>query len=155
MLRGLGRETKAAVADMDFDSAVSSQRSRRCLLGGVVAAVLVGLSLLLSPGSYSLALTRFFVPWGNYDRAGDLFFEVPQGDRVAARGQSLTLQAIPRSRSGESNLPLKARIEFITGSAETETRDVPFDQTAKARSLIHILSFPRAYASSTRTTRIL
>ncbi len=127
MLRGLSQETVAAVQNVDFDSSISEKPYWRSLCVGVGVLLIAGLPGVASPQSYALALARFFAPWGNYDRAGDLYFEIEGGDRVAPRGGSLTLRAELRSRSDAHNLPREAQLQLRYGADTHEMRDVRFD----------------------------
>ncbi len=122
MLEHLTVETLRATDAIDFNSAVPAARSMRIGLLGMSAALLLILPAIFAPENYRLLLTRFLVPWGNYERAGDVYFEVPGGDRVAARGHNLMLRAIPHSRSGKTALPREARIEFSGASGRGDGR---------------------------------
>ena len=62
-----------------LDKIVASDSSERARDGKPVP-------LLIWPSSYQLLLSRFFRPWGNFERPANLFFVVPDGDRVVARG---------------------------------------------------------------------
>jgi len=132
MLNHLTRETLQATAPIDFDSAAPAKQSVRIGLLGLAAVFLLALPTVFAADSYRLMLTRFVAPWGNHDRAGDIYFDVPGGDRVAARGQDLTLRAIPRSHRGIDPLPREAQLEFTAGPHAGVVRPVEWSPTAEA-----------------------
>ncbi|WP_339907919.1 hypothetical protein [Symmachiella dynata] len=132
MLNHLTRETLQATAPIDFNTAAPAKQSVRLGLLGLAAVVLLAAPALFAPDGYRLMLTRFLIPWGNYERAGDIYFNVPGGDRVAARGQDLTLRAVPHSRQGIDPLPNEAQLEFTAGPQAGVVRLVEWNPTAEA-----------------------
>ncbi|TWU12967.1 hypothetical protein CA54_17930 [Symmachiella macrocystis] len=132
MLNHLTRETLQATAPIDFNSAAPAKQSVRIGLLGLAAVLLLAAPALFAPDGYRLMLTRFLIPWGNYERASDIYFDVPGGDRVAARGQDMTLRAVPHSRQGRDSLPREAKLEFTAGPQAGVVRPVEWSPTAEA-----------------------
>jgi len=123
----LTRQTIRAVEHLEFRDTVDATRPLRIGLCGLAAALLLFVPALLSPDGYVLALSRFLMPWGNFERPSNLYFEVEQGDRVVARGSDVTLRASPRWHAITGELPETAWLNWTDASGETDRRRMQFD----------------------------
>lgn len=139
MCERLREEAVTVGSTIEFRSAVSSISSVRCGLAGMSAVVLILLPLLIAPAGYRLLLTRFFTPWSNLERVGDLYFEIPGGDRVVPRERGLTIKAFLKSHSDDDNLPAQVQFEWTTKSGRADTRQLEFDKVARA----FVITLPR------------
>ena len=102
MRQQLTKQTAVAAADASASQAVTPGSSLRAVLTGVAAVAFLLMPFLFWPSSSQLMAQRFFMPWKNLDRPSNLYFEVPDGNRVIAHGSDATIVAIPKWRESES-----------------------------------------------------
>lgn len=112
------QQTCDKVADLDFAQAVPSSTSRRWVSAGSVACLLLLLPFVFSPAAYTLLLNRFFAPWSNLDRAGNLYFEVQPGNRIVARGTDVQVRAKPCWRAAPGELPQTIRLNWTSSPGQ-------------------------------------
>ena len=105
-------------------SAIVKSRStiRRCGLAGL-AIVVILIPVLLWPTGSGLLAQRFVMPFANLAAASDLYFELPEGNRVAARDTDVEFVAIPQWRNATpgtlpagEKLPTDVKLEIRTES---------------------------------------
>ncbi|MBD3672119.1 MAG: hypothetical protein HUJ26_01220, partial [Planctomycetaceae bacterium] len=98
-------ETMGKLPQVDVAKSLPSDRMQKSLLWGVVAVAVLLLPFAIRPAHYQLMWSRLLIPGGNYATASNLYFDVPNPERIRARGTSVDLIAIPRWRFFESELP--------------------------------------------------
>jgi len=149
----LASETEALVTDIDFSETVSAERPLRWAAAGAVAIVLILTPFLFSPSSYGLLWSRFFLPWANYDSAGNLYFHIEAGDRFVARGSDVEIKAEPRFRSSAEQPPASIWLNWTDDSGESDSRKMDYDSDAKSyiASLPHVFNSFHFNVSSERT----
>lgn len=99
-------------------SAIVKSRStiRRCAMA-VVALVIILIPILLWPTGSGLLARRFVMPFANLAAASNLYFELPNGNRVVARNTDVEFAATPRWRNGiPGKTPGDVKLEFRTES---------------------------------------
>lgn len=126
MRNKLTSQTVEQVRNVDFRKSVNSGSARRWALIGLAAVI-----LLLSPFSfardgYTLLWARLINPWGNYDQAANLFFEVEPGDTVIPRGSDVLISARAKFRFGEEELPQNVSLRWVTEAGRLTTRRMQF-----------------------------
>ncbi len=128
-MRGrLAEETIDSVAGLNFSDSLSRTRSVRSAVLGAGALLMLLAPLLFSPSGYGLLLARFFQPWKNFDSAGNLFFEVENGDRVVARGTDVLINAKPRFRDDSKELPDTVWLNWTDAAGQTDSRRMQLDR---------------------------
>ncbi|MCA8993873.1 MAG: hypothetical protein KDA88_17945, partial [Planctomycetaceae bacterium] len=76
------KETLSQTKEIDFGEAADSRPAmRRCWMGSAALLAMV-LPMIFATNAYALLLSRFFNPWGNYERLDNLILEVVEGDRM-------------------------------------------------------------------------
>jgi len=131
MRERLFEETTAVSSQIRFDDVVSARASLRSAVIGLTAVFIVLSPILIEGDGYRLLLARHFVPWQNWESAGDLYFEVTKGDRAVARDSPLQLAATLKPRSGNPP-PTHAQIVLTDAAEPSETRELMFDENTKA-----------------------
>jgi len=121
-------QTLKTIGPIDFQKSVSSRRARRSAFCGTAAWFALLLPFVVSPGDYGLLWSRFLKPWGNFDRASNLFFEVVEGDRVVARGSDVLIEALPGWRYHEGDLPKSVQLNWIDSSGQTDARRMALNE---------------------------
>ena len=99
-------------------SAIVKSRStiRRCLMA-VVALVIILIPILLWPTGSGLLAQRFVMPFANLAAASNLYFELANGNRIAARNTDVEFTAIPKWRNGIlGKTPGSVKLELQTES---------------------------------------
>lgn len=99
-------------------SAIVRSRStiRRCGLAGLVIVVIL-IPVLLWPTGSGLLAQRFVMPFANLAAASNLYFDLPEGNRIAARDTDVEFLAIPRWRNGTPGMmPADVKLELRTES---------------------------------------
>jgi len=130
MVDRLTSETLAVSERIDFQNSISGKQSARIAILAAASLCVLLIPFLFAADNYRLLWARLVAPWGNYDRAGDIHFEVAEGDRVVPREADVTLRAVARSRSGQSEFPQEARLEFVSGAAAGNWRTADFDSAS-------------------------
>ncbi len=93
---------------------------RRCAMA-VVALVIILIPILLWPSGSGLLAQRFVMPFANLAAASNLYFELPQGNRIAARNTDVEFTAFPRWRNGIPGVtPADAKLELRTESGRID-----------------------------------
>lgn len=98
-------ETVSQLPQIDVAKSLPSARMQKAVLYGVAAVTVLLIPFVVRPEHYKLLWTRLLIPDGNYATASNLYFEVPNAERVVARGTSLDLVAAPKWRFYEAELP--------------------------------------------------
>ena len=89
---------------------------RRCAMAAV-ALVMILIPVLLWPTGSGLLAQRFVMPFANLAAASNLYFELHEGNRVAARNADVEFTAIPQWRNGvPGEIPTDVKLEFRTES---------------------------------------
>lgn len=102
---------------------------QRCLLA-VIAVLCVLLPLFLWSSGSELLFRRFLTPFANLATPTNLWFEVPDADRVVAVGSDVSIVAIPLWRTTQpGRLPETVSVEMRTDSATTEKLRMSFDES--------------------------
>ena len=99
-------------------SSIVKSRStiRRCAMAGI-ALVIILIPILLWPTSSELLARRFVMPFANLAAASNLYFELPQGNRIVARDTDVEFTAIPKWRNGIPDKALtEVKLELRTAS---------------------------------------
>ncbi len=80
------------------------------------------------------------MPWGSHELPSVLFFHVPDGTRIVARGEDLTLVAFPPEDVAVEDLPDAVEIVWTNGLGETNRRPMEFvaDQKGFVATLPHV-----------------
>ena len=109
--------------------------TRRTVQWCLAATMLVMLSLgtaAIFPGSSSVLLSRLLSPFGNHETATNLYFEVPDGDRVVAEGTDVVIAAIPRWRtSTPGERPDSVSLQLISEDERTESITMTYDEVSE------------------------
>jgi hypothetical protein len=100
----------------------------RC--GIATASIILLLTpILLWPSGSQLLFQRFFMPLANLATPTDLFFEVPNGDRVVSIGSDVDLIAIPQWHSGKRGLlPQEVVVEILASNGSQDRLPMAFDE---------------------------
>lgn len=135
MMRSLlERETLQLVAPSDFTDVVDHTRAAWRSLAAGVAVVMLLIPFLMWKDNYRLLWARLLTPWNNFERPSNLFFEVPNGDRVAPRGEDVKIVAIAGWRN-ETPEPIKeVRLTWMFDGTSYENRRMAWDEGANAYS---------------------
>lgn len=128
----LARQTVRASRQLDFTDAVSPKRSLRWALAGAIAAFLLAVPFIFFSGTYGLLVSRFFAPWADFERPNNLFFEIPEGDRVVAHGSDVTIAALPRWRVFATELPDEVRLNWTDSTGREDSRPMDYDDESKS-----------------------
>jgi len=112
----------------DFVDVVDASRAvRRCWMGGIAVFALL-LPLVFATNAYAVLLSRFLNPWGNYERLQNLILTVDDADRVAGRGDDVTLVARPSWRFREAELPESVWLDWTTSSGIRQSRRLDWNE---------------------------
>lgn len=101
---------------------------RQCgTAAGLVLAAL--LPVIFWPSGSRLLLQRLVQPFANLESAGNLYFEVPDGDRTVARRTDVQIAAAPRWRTeAPGERPQEVELHLIAQNGETERLTMSFDE---------------------------
>src|SRR5690606_24089141 len=112
------------------------------LLVGTLALIVLLAPFGLSRDGYGLMLSRFLTPWRNLERATNLYFEVADGDRTVARGEDVTIQAVPRWRLSAGERPESAWLSWQNFTGERDPRRMECSDTGGAyvATLAHVFT---------------
>ncbi len=130
----LERETLKLVAPSDFTDVVDHTRAAWRSLAAVVAVVMLLIPFLMWKDNYRLLWARLLTPWNNFERPSNLFFEVPNGDRVAPRGEDVKLVAIAGWRNNTPEPIQEVRLAWMFDGTGMENRRMAWDESANAYS---------------------
>ena len=136
MMRALlERETLKLVTPADFTDVVDHQRASWRAIAACVAMVMLLVPFLIWKDSYRLLWARLLTPWNNFDRPSNLFFEIPNGDRVVPRGEDAKLLAIANWRNQQPEPIQEVRLNWAFDGASSENRRMAWDEAANAYSM--------------------
>lgn len=122
----LEAETMSSTRHLDFRKAVSSERAQKSAwLGGFAAAILL-LPFLVMPSGYGPLWARLLMPWGAHELPAVLYFHVPDGTRIVARGEDLKLVALPPEDVAIEDLPDAVELVWTNGQGETYIRPTEY-----------------------------
>ena len=130
----LERETLKLVAPSDFTDVVDHTRAAWRSLAAGVAVVMLLIPFVMWKDNYRLLWARLLTPWNNFERPSNLFFEVPNGDRVAPRGEDVKLVAIAGWRNNTPEPIKEVRLAWMFDGAGMENRRMAWDEAANAYS---------------------
>ena len=128
----LMRETIKKSSGVDFGAAADTSSAARWVFVALLGFLLVVAPFGLSKDGYGLMLTRFLMPWRNLERATNLFFDVPDGDRTTARGDDVTILAKPQWRLAPGELPDFAWLNWKNADGETDERRMEWSESVSA-----------------------
>lgn len=128
MRETLTHQASSSAQVLDFNQSFSASRALRTSLLGTFVLVVLVMPFLFSPQNYGLLWQRFFTPWGNFASGSNLYFEVDNGDRVAARGSDIILTATPRWRRTQEERPESVWLNWKDASGETDSRHMDFQE---------------------------
>ncbi|MCP4174031.1 MAG: hypothetical protein GY758_25040 [Fuerstiella sp.] len=134
VMRGRLRDQVAAqLGQIEFREVVNNNSARkRC---GVAAALLVGalLPLLLWPSRSQLLMRRMITPYANLETAGNLHFNVADGNRTVARGANVSIAATPGWRTDNAGVrPEQVELRLTAATGHTESLPMTFDEIGGA-----------------------
>ena len=138
-----------------FEIVKSRSTIRRCAMAAV-ALVIILIPVLLWPTGSGLLAQRFVMPFANLAAASNLYFELPYGNRVAARNTDVEFTAIPQWRNGvPGKMPTDVKLEFCTESGIIDEspmllNSAPQQFTAVLRSVRESLRY-RVYGGGAMT----
>nr|HID14836.1 hypothetical protein [Anaerolineae bacterium] len=112
----LARQTLKQASRVPFHRAVPAAPYGRRLLLGMSLLAMMFVPSLLAPDSYTLLLSRLFLPWQNHESVGFFLFDVEPGDCVIPRGDDLVIQVTVRRRAGLGRFP---DVVWLQTQAET------------------------------------
>ena len=127
MRHALAREAAESIRRVRVERSVAVGRPVRTLSIGLLAVFALLLPLMIRPDACRLLFARYVNPWGNFARVSNLFFEVPDGDRVVPRGSDVIVRAVPHWRSTSEDLPEHAWLNWTSRQGETDSRRMEFD----------------------------
>ena len=85
---------------------------------------------LLWPSGSTLLLQRFMMPFANLAAPSNLYFEVPDGQRIVAANTDVMFLAIPRWRTKTAGeLPTNVVLEFQAADSASEDLEMSYDET--------------------------
>lgn len=112
LIAALADEAAADAATVDPTRAVPLRRPARGFAIGLILLGLVAAPAAAWPSTYGILVRRFLAPWADLDRIGRFVLDVTPGDRVAAIGADLTINARIRPRFGNQGPPEDAWLEW-------------------------------------------
>lgn len=128
----LHREAFRATAPLSFSDSVSSDRTIRIVFAAVMVLVVFMVPFVFAPSGTSLLLSRFFVPWGNFDRVGEFAFDIRNGDRTVARGVDVSIEATPQGDGARGALPEAIWLNWSDTAGNTNRRRMVFDEADRS-----------------------
>lgn len=124
----LEEETLKALAECDFNEAVSARPAVRRLGYGLGTLSFLALSLLIFPSVSSLLLARLFNPWGNYESVSRLIFDIEGADEFVARGDDIEIVARMTWRNGSDDpIPEPVQLSWRSDDGNSDVRTLSFD----------------------------
>ncbi|MCA9061505.1 MAG: hypothetical protein KDA96_00520 [Planctomycetaceae bacterium] len=102
MKRHLLSSISLKISDLAAGEIVNPRRTFRAAAGAAGAMLMFLIPLLLWHSGSVLLLKRFAMPLANLETASNLYFEIPDADRVVARGTDVQFRAYPRWRTGNT-----------------------------------------------------
>lgn len=120
-------ETLKALPRVDPAESVPTGRTMKNVYIGLAAIAILLSPFVLSPASYSLLWSRLLHPSGNYAALSNLFFEIENADRVAARGSDVELRASPQWRFSKSDLPESVYLVQRNDDGDDDRRRMEWD----------------------------
>ncbi len=140
MREWLEADTLTSTEDLDFRQAVSSDRAKKTVGIGIFAAAVLAAPFLWASSSYGQLWSRFLTPWVAHELPAELYFQIPNGDRLAARGEDLTILAFPPKDVAPENLPQDVTLEWTTSGGETQYRPMTYsaEENAFTVTLPHV-----------------
>ena len=127
MREWLEAETISSTRHIDFRKAVSSDRAQKSAWIGGIAGLLLLAPFLAMPSGYGLLWARLILPWASHEVPAVLYFQVPEGDRVVARGEDLTLIALPPADLPVEDLPADVELVWTGVSGQSDRRPMEYD----------------------------
>ncbi len=156
MRKQLTQRTAAAADKVRPAQAVSPASAVRGLALGILALALMAMPFAMWPSSTRLMATRFFQPWKNLDRPTNLFFEIPNGNRVIALGSDARIVAIPGWRETQQELPESVLLHWTFRDGDTGSKRMIWDAGEKGfvAEIRHVVSdFDYTIAAGSVRTR--
>ncbi|SFI25220.1 hypothetical protein [Planctomicrobium piriforme] len=139
MQNWLLQQTVQFAEKTDFADVVDARRAvRRCWMGGAAFLALL-LPLLFATQAYATLLSRFFNPWGNYERLQNLVLTVDNADRVVGRGDDVTLLARVSWRMHAAERPEAAWLDWSSDGINTQSRRMDWNDQQQA----YVVQLPR------------
>jgi len=132
MREWLGRETYQATAALQFEDSIPSSRPKKTALLAMGMVFLLLLPFLFSPQGYRQMWSRVLTPWGNFDSNGNLYFEVQDGNRTAARGADLVIVAKPKFRFHREELPENVWLKRQMDDGSEDRRQFAYDENLES-----------------------
>jgi hypothetical protein len=114
---------------------------RRCGMAAVALTVIL-IPVLLWPTGSGLLAQRFVMPFANLAAASNLYFELPEGNRVAARNADVEFTAIPQWRNGvPGEMPTDVKLELHTESGIID--ELPMLMNSESQQFTSVLRSAR------------
>lgn len=151
----LEKQVRGSMKTVNFSTAVSAGPMQKWLAAAAVACVMLVVPLFAWPDAYPTLLQRFFQPWANIQRVTNLHFEVPNGNRMVAKGSDVEITAMPQWRSGEDHeLPATVVLNQTDLDGKTHSRRMHYreDDQAFVVSIPHVLQ-PFGYNITAESAR--
>ena len=130
----LERETLKLVAPSDFTDVVDHTRAAWRSLAACLGVLLLLIPFLMWRDNYRLLWARLLTPWNNFERPSNLFFEIPDGDRVVPSGEDVKLVAMAKWRNQQPQPISEVRLAWTFDGASSEKRRMAWDEAAGAYS---------------------
>ncbi|MEZ6123799.1 MAG: hypothetical protein R3C49_11560 [Planctomycetaceae bacterium] len=129
--RRIRRQVGEQLTALSPEQIVDHQQVRRWLAAaGTLVAVAV-LPSLVWPSNAALLVQRIVTPFANLGTAGNLYFEVPDGNRVVARGSRVRLAAIPRWRSSDAGQRPQTAFVEMSANGRSERQPLLYDEVTE------------------------
>ncbi len=126
MREWLESETLASVTHLNFGRAVATDRAKKSAFTGLAALVILLLPFFFMPSVYGQLWLRLLMPWGANELPAELYFHIPNGDRVAARGEDLTILALPPKDEAIGDLPEAVDLLWTNSAGEIDRRPMQY-----------------------------
>jgi hypothetical protein len=130
MRQRLQQYVTVQISDIRPAEVVRSRTTVQRVLLAVASIVAVMIPVLLWPSGSRLLAQRFAMPFANLAAPSNLFFEIRNGNRVAATNSTVLFAAIPRWRTEKAgSLPTNVVLEMQGVSGGIEVLPMLFDES--------------------------
>ncbi|MCA9068247.1 MAG: hypothetical protein KDA84_04955, partial [Planctomycetaceae bacterium] len=135
----LEAETLSSTHHLNFSRSVPSDQAQKWSWTAIIAVAVLLIPFLLSSG-YAPLWGRLLSPWGSHELPAELYFQVPEGNRVVARGEDLTFLALPPEDVDPEDLPEAVELVYTTAAGETDRRPMEYvaDRNGYLVTLPHV-----------------